>query len=161
MDLQAILPILLPKAVGWAEMQQLDILASGRRLTSDEIATARAVGVTQPEEIRIKSVPSIPVPEDALLATAAVQAGLLGPDTAGLTLFYGIFIREGTYSRHLLAHECRHVHQYEQRGTIREFLQEYIPEVLTLGYSNSPLEKDARDAATSYELALATGKVNF
>jgi hypothetical protein len=158
MDLQVILPSLLPTAVEWAVLQQADILASGRRLSLDEIATARAVGVSQPEKIRIKSVPSIPIPEEALLATVAVQYGLLGPDTAGLTLFYGIFIREGTYSRHLLAHECRHVYQYEQRGTILGFLQVYIPQVLMSGYINSPLEKDARDSAISYESALATGK---
>ena len=153
MDLQVILPILLPKAIEWAELQQIDILTSGRPLTPGEIATARAVGVSQPEKIRVKSVASIPVPQDPLLAQAAVQAGLLGPNMAGLTLFYGIFIRDGTYSRNLLAHECRHVHQYEQRGSILGFLQEYIPQVLTSGYFNSPLEKEARDAAEQYELS--------
>lgn len=62
MDLEKTLPILLPKAVGWAEEQQRDILAFGRTLTADEIAAARAVGVSQPEMIRVKSVSSIPVP---------------------------------------------------------------------------------------------------
>jgi hypothetical protein len=115
MDLQATLPILLPKAVKWAEMQQLGILESGRSLTPDEISTAQAVGVKRPEKIRIKMVSRIPVPKDTLLAQAASLTGLLGPDTAGLTLFYGIFVVEETYSRQLLAHECRHVHQYEER----------------------------------------------
>lgn len=161
MDLQAILPTLLPKAVEWAELQQVEILKTGRPLTADEILTARAVGVSQPDKIRVKPVFNIPVPQDPLLAQAAVQVGLLGPNTAGLTLFYGIFIREGTYSLNLLAHECRHVHQYEQRGSILGFLQEYIPQILTSGYVNSPLEKEARDAASGYELALATGKLNY
>jgi hypothetical protein len=158
MDLQALLTTLIPKAVKWAELQQADILESGRRLTLDEIDTARAVGVSQPDKIRIKSVPSIPIPEEARLAKVAVQYGLLGPATEGLTLFYGVFIREGTYSRLLLAHECRHVVQYEQRGTIFGFLHEYIPQILTSGYINAPLEKDAREAATRYELVLAMEK---
>lgn len=150
MDLKTALPILLPKAVKWAEQQQMDILASGRALTPDEIKIARAVGVTEPEKIRIKIVEAIPVPDDPVLASAAIQTGLLAPDTAGLTLFYGIFIRRGTFNSALLAHECRHVYQYEQRGSISTFLQEYIPQVLTAGYLGSALETDARNAAVPY-----------
>ena len=94
-------------------------------------------------------VSAIPKPADPLLAQAAIATGLLGPNTAGLTLFYGIFIKTGTFSRTLLAHECRHVHQYEERGSIRAFLQEYIPQILTVGYASSSLEQDAMAAAAS------------
>jgi hypothetical protein len=54
MDLQGTLPILLPKAVEWAEMQQVDILAFGRSLTADEISTARAVGVKHLKRFGLK-----------------------------------------------------------------------------------------------------------
>src|SRR5688500_13533771 len=121
MNLQASLPTLLPKAVEWAEMQQMDILATGRSLTPDEISTARAVDVKHPDKSRTQPVRRSPVPHDAGLAQAASLTGLLGPDVAGLTLFSGIFIVEGTYSRRLLAHDCRHVHQYEERGSILKF----------------------------------------
>jgi hypothetical protein len=75
-------------------------------------------------------------------------------DKAGLTLFYGIFVVEGTYSRRMIAHECRHVQQYEERGSIQAFLQEYLPQILTVGYDDSPLEKDAENTARQYELEL-------
>ncbi len=160
MDLKTVVPLLLPRAVQWVEEQERDILTSGRVLRPDEIVTARAVGVSQSEKIRIKSVSAIPAPQDSLLAEAAVQAGLRWASMAGMTLFYGIFIREGTYSRELLAHECRHVHQYEQRGSITNFLQEYLSQALAWGYEDSPLEKEAREIAREYELTLATGKGN-
>jgi hypothetical protein len=152
MELQAI--ALISKAVEWATVQQRHILTSGRTLRANEIDTARAVGVSQPEKIRIKEVSSIPAPQDSVLAQTALQAGFIWDNMAGLTLFYGIFIREDSYDRELLAHECRHVCQYEQRGTIRAFLQEYIPQVLASGYDDAPLEKEAREAARKYELTL-------
>ncbi len=67
----------------------------------------------------------------------------------GMTLFYGIFLREGAYSRELLAHECRHVQQYERCGSITNFLEVYLFQVLTRGYEDAPLEKEAREVAGS------------
>jgi hypothetical protein len=126
-DLEKALPRLLPKAITWAEGQQLDILASGFSLSPEQTAIARAVGVSHPENIRIKLVDQLPLPLDPELALAALQTGLIGQNMIGLTLFYGIFIcRRAQSSRNLLAHECRHVHQYEQRGSIAAFLPEYL-----------------------------------
>jgi len=151
MDLQAVLPLLLPRAVAWAEEQQGDILASGFRLSAEQVVMARGVGVAHPENIRIKLVDALPLPQDRELAAAALQAGLLGPTMTGLTLFYGIFICRRAYgSRNLIAHECRHVHQHEQRGSIAAFLQEYLLQIVTVGYEDAPLEQDARRAAAPY-----------
>src|SRR5713226_1266653 len=97
MDLQAVLPLLLPRAVAWAEEQQGDILASGFRLSAEQVVMARGVGVAHPENIRIKLVDALPLPQDRELAAAALQAGLLGPTMTGLTLFYGIFICRRAY----------------------------------------------------------------
>ncbi len=150
-DLGATLPWLLPKAIEWAEKQQSDILASGVPLSAEQVAMARGVGVALSEIIRIKLVDTLPLPHDPDLAGAVLQVGLLRPQMAGLTLGYGIFICHRAYgSRNLIAHECRHVHQYEQSGSIAAFLQEYLPQVVTLGYDNAPLEQDARRAAAGY-----------
>jgi transglutaminase-like putative cysteine protease len=46
----------------------------------------------------------------------------------------------------LLAHELRHVAQYERHRSVREYLGVYIPELLALGYDRAPLEQDAREA---------------
>ena len=150
-DLSAALPRLLPKAVAWAEAQQADILATGFPLSANELTIARDVGVGRPESIRIKLVDTLPLPQDPELAAAALQTGLLGPNMTGLTLFYGVFICHQAYgSRNLITHECRHVYQHEQRGSIAVFLQEYLVQIVTVGYNNAPLEQDASRAAAPY-----------
>jgi hypothetical protein len=150
-NLEVELPRLLPRAVTWAEAQQADILATGFPLSSEQMIMAREVGVGRPENIRIKLVDLLPLPQDPELATAALQTGMLGPNMTGLTLYYGIFICKRAYGSHsLIAHECRHVYQYEQRRSIAAFLQEYLLQIVTLGYENAPLEYDARLAAAKH-----------
>ncbi len=146
-DLRSALPYLLPKAIAWAEARSQEAAASGRALTEREIAIARAVGVQQPERIRVAVVDSFPLPEDLTLRDAAIQTGLLGPDAAGLTLGYSVLVRRGHESARLLSHEFRHVYQYEQFGSVAAFLPEYLKQVVELGYSNAPFEIDA----TAYE----------
>jgi len=150
-NLMAQLPRLLPKAVEWADRQQREILATGIPLTPAEIVMAREVGVAQPDKIRVKVVVSLPLPEDPELSAAALQTGLLGPNMTGLTLFYGIFICKSVVgSRNLIAHECRHVQQYERYGSVAAFLQEYLFQIVTAAYFNAPFEQDARMAASKY-----------
>jgi hypothetical protein len=61
----------------------------------------------------------------------------------GMTLGYGINLRKGCRTRKLLSHECRHVHQYEEAGSIELFLNEYLTQVATYSYELAPLELDA------------------
>jgi hypothetical protein len=80
------------------------------------------------------------------LAAAALEIGFLGPKTLGLTLGYGIFIKRTHAGRRwLLRHELRHVAQCEAAGGMGRFLPEYLSQVVRLGYSNAPLEADARN----------------
>ncbi|MGH8427942.1 MAG: hypothetical protein ACRES7_08170 [Gammaproteobacteria bacterium] len=144
MDLRSALPLLLPKAVTWAEEEALRVATSGRVLTAEEMALARKVGVIKPEPIRIQSCSHLPMPQDPSLHEAAVQTGLLGPGMAGLTLGYSVFVCHGQETRRLLAHEFRHVHQYEQSGSIEKFLPVYLQQIVTVGYGNAPFEIDAR-----------------
>lgn len=144
MDLQASLPSLLPKAIAWAERESQRIANSGRALTEREQELARKVGVAKPEQIRIALVDALPLPNDAELRAAALQTGLLGRDTAGLTLGYSIFVCVGYETVHLLTHEFRHVYQYEQAGSIAGFLPGYLRQVVEVGYANTTFEKDAR-----------------
>ncbi|MBV2129714.1 hypothetical protein [Arsukibacterium indicum] len=65
-------------------------------------------------------------------------------DTIGLTLGYGIYIKQGYLTRRLLSHELRHVHQYEQAGSHEAFLTRYIGDIIRFGYLDSPYEVDAR-----------------
>jgi hypothetical protein len=142
-DLASALPSLLPKAIAWAEARSAEILKHGVTLNEQGLATARRVGVAHPEWVRVWVVPSIPEPEDPQLRCAASQTGLLGPNTAGLTLGHGVYIVRQCTPR-LLAHECRHVHQYEQAGSIATFLPVYLQQIAQVGYERAPYEVDAR-----------------
>ena len=136
---------LLPGAIAWAEARAQKASAVGAPLTAEEQSIARAVGVTKPDLVRIEIVGErLPMPDDPVLQAAATQAGLLGPGMVGLTLGHAIFICRGHKTRRLLAHELRHVYQYEQHGSIAAFLPVYLSQVLQVGYQDAPLEQDAR-----------------
>ena len=143
-NLQAVLPVLLPRAIAWAEDRAQEVLATGIALSDSELSLARRVGVSQPERIRISIVRALPLPSDPELQQAALAAGLLGPGMVGLTLGHGIYICAGYKSARLLSHECRHVYQYEQAGSIGAYLPVYLQQIVTVGYQNAPFEIDAR-----------------
>ncbi|HZS45378.1 MAG TPA: hypothetical protein VFC63_09775 [Blastocatellia bacterium] len=148
MDLEKILPQLMPLACQWAEEQSQYTLRNGTPLTGRDLDIARNVGVSRPDLIRVLVVTAMPRPQHPLLAEAAEQLRFLRPDTQGLTLGYGIFVRiDCQRDRTLIAHECRHVYQYEQSGSIKSFLEVYVPDLLKFGYERCPLEVDACDAA--------------
>ncbi len=150
MDLEAALPLLLPKAIAWAEDQAARVGGSGRTLTDRERELARGVGVTQPERIRVGLVEALPMPEDPALRAAAVQTGLLGPGMVGLTLGHSVFICKSHETVRLLSHEFRHVYQYEQAGSIAAFLPGYLKQIVQFGYAGAPLEHDARAHERTY-----------
>lgn len=145
LNLAAVLPALLPRAIAWAEDKSNEVAATGVPLSEFETRLARAVGVADPQRIRIAIVPILPLPDNPELRAAALQSGLLGPGMIGLTLGYGIYLCDGYVSNRLLSHECRHVHQYENAGSIKDFLPEYLHQIATFGYDNAPYEIDARE----------------
>ena len=144
MDLQTALPLLLPKAVAWAEEQARQVASSGRTLTERERELARRVGVTQPEGIRVALVETLPLSDDPALRAAALQAGLLGPGMVGLTLGHSVFICRGHDTPRLLTHEFRHVYQYQEAGSIAAFLPGYLQQIVQFGYAKAAFEKDAK-----------------
>ena len=96
MNLLQELPRLLPAAIAWAEARAARAAEVGESLTLLEQDLARSVGVAAPERVRVETVERLPLPEDATLRAAALQAGLLGPNMTGLTLGHSIFICRGT-----------------------------------------------------------------
>ena len=143
-DLKSRLPVLLPRAIDWAEAEATRVLATGAPLTETEQAIARALGVAYPGQVRIELVDAMPTPADPMLQAAIRQTAMLGPETRGLTLGHAIFMRRDAQSVRLLSHELRHVYQYEQAGSIGAFLAVYLTELLEFGYRDAPLEVDAR-----------------
>jgi hypothetical protein len=143
-DLKQALPQLLPLAIAWAEAEAQEAAQAGAALTAVEEQLASAVGVQHPELVRVALVARLPEPQHPQLRLAAQETGLIGPGMAGLTLGHTIFIVHGHKTRRLLSHELRHVHQYEQLGSIAGFLPIYLEQIITVGYANAPLEADAR-----------------
>lgn len=153
MDLRLALPQLLPGAIAWAKARASKAAGVGEPLTPSEQEMARVVGVSKPELVRVETVERLPLPDDPTLRAAALQAGLLGPGMVGLTLGHSVFVCRGHKTRRLLSHELRHVHQYEQHGSIAAFLPLYLKEIIEVGYFNAPFEADAR----AHELPDSTG----
>ena len=152
MDRQSVLArfdTLLPLAVQWATEQEQRILREGVPLSEREIADAKAVGVREPQRVRLLQVAKIPRPSDPQLAAAADAIQFLSPATRGLTLNYGIFIQSDCWRERLLViHELVHTAQYEQLGGILPFLRKYLFECITIGYPEAPMEKEAMEMAT-------------
>lgn len=156
LDLIAYLPRLGPLACEWAEIQSRHILENGRPPDKLGIAIASFVGVRLPSRIRCLVVPSMPRPEHPELSAACDLLGFLGPTTSGLTLGYGVFLLSGHETDiGLLAHEFRHVSQYEHFGSIPSFLAMYLPDLIQSGYSQCHFERDASTAAMEFLKAAA------
>jgi hypothetical protein len=108
---------------------------------------ASAVGVAHPQRVRVLRVGRIPFPGGHPIDHLARQLGLPGLDVDGVTLGHGIFMRRDAATLRLLAHECRHVAQFEAAGSLRAFLADYLRQVSRHGYADAPYEVDARRAA--------------
>jgi hypothetical protein len=142
LDLRTALPKLLPLAVKWATTTSVEGARIGTSLGAPGIELAKRVGVRHPEQIRVVPVDRLPQPADPLLHQAASQVGLL--NGTGLTLGHTIFLCRRDSRGQLLAHECRHVAQYEMAGSIAAFLAVYLKQLVSVGYVNAPYEIDAR-----------------
>ena len=156
---RALLPALAWPVCAWARSHERRIARAGRPLSPHERAIARQVGVVEVDRVRLAVVGAIPFPCNRLLDGLAAWAGLPGPGaTDGLTLGHAIYLRAGAaHLPELLAHECRHVQQCEQLGSLAAFLRRYLREVSRHGYHEAPLEIDARRAARAWLLAQQPG----
>ena len=144
---------LLPLATKWAAAVEKRILREGVPLSEQGLADARAVGVREPERVRLLALPCVPSPTDLTLKTAVAAIQFLTPATRGLALRYGIFVRSDCWGeRRLIAHELVHTAQYERLGGIRLFLRQYLTECLTVGYPAGPMEQEAIATASQLEI---------
>lgn len=139
---------LLPLAAEWATQQERRVLCEGVPLSKEELADAKAIGVRNPERVRLLRVDSIPVPAHPMLRAAASTINFITAAPRGLALDYGIFVRADHWrDRELIAHELAHTAQYQRLGGILPFLQTYLGQCATVGYQQAPLELEASAAA--------------
>jgi Domain of unknown function (DUF4157) len=139
---------LLPLAAQWATEQQQRVLCEGVPLSKDEIADAKAIGVKNPERVRLLRVDSIPVPVHPMLKAAAASINFITAAPRGLALENAIFVRTDRWrDRALIAHELTHTAQYQRLGGVLPFLQTYIAQCAEVGYQQAPLELEATATA--------------
>ena len=139
---------LLPLAAQWAADQERRVLCEGVPLSEVELADARAIGVRNPERVRLLRVDAVPVPVHPILKAASASINFITAAPRGLALDYGIFVRADHWrDRALIAHELAHTAQYQRLGGILPFLQTYILQCATVGYPNAPLELEASATA--------------
>jgi hypothetical protein len=134
-------------AANWASEQEQRILREGVPLSDREISDARAVGVKEPERVRLLPIEAIPSPAHPVLRAACQATDFVPAAPRGLTLHYGVFVRSDCWGdRALLVHELVHTAQYERLGGIEPFLRQYLIECATVGYSKSSMESEANAA---------------
>lgn len=120
------------------------ILRNGEPLTPAQMNYAHALKISKPEKVRLLKVVSIPAPTDSSLKAAIETTQLISSQTIGLSLRYGIFIRSDCWGkREIVVHELVHTSQYEKLGGIMPFLQQYLHECITIGYTDAPMEQEA------------------
>lgn len=125
---------------------EAEVLATGRPLTEDEFALARALGVAEPEKVRVAIRDAFPVPSDERLVRACRDFGLIfgSPEEVGRTQGHAILLKPAfASSRPRLAHELVHVAQFERLGGIAPYAREYLIELLVVGEKRAPLEQEA------------------
>jgi len=155
---RALLPLSTPLVAAWAAWQSARGMRRGAPLSATQARLAAAVGVAQPERIRLVLVEHVPIPAGRWIDRIARRFGLPGADVDGLTLGHAIFIRDGALTPELLAHECRHVQQCEASGSLHAFLAIYLRQVARHGYRDAPFEADAREAALHASHASLNGR---
>jgi hypothetical protein len=139
---------LIPKAALWVQQQEQEILSVGTPLSETQLQDAKQIPVLHPEKVRILRVSYIPLPDDPELKFAAQAIQLITPNTWGLSLRYGILIRDDRWNnRETLIHELVHTSQYERLGGHAQFLNQYLTECIYLGYPAAPLEQEAINRA--------------
>jgi hypothetical protein len=138
--------VLLPFACAWAKRQESIILRTGVALSPAQTEVAKKLRILYPDRVRLRAVQQVP-PMNSLLRRVGEKLGLISSQTLGMTLRYGIFIRENHWGdRRLLIHELAHVAQYERLGGFRRFLSQYLRECINPGYPFGNLEQEANRA---------------
>ncbi len=142
--------VFLPVACAWAKWHESLILKKGVPLAAAQLKLARDMGILHPEQSRLLAVPRIP-PMNRLLRSIGEKLGFVSGQTIGMTLRYGIYIRQDHWGdRRLLVHELAHVAQYERMGGFRAFLAQYLQECINPGYPLGNLEQEAKRAESAY-----------
>ena len=143
-DVAALVEQLQPGVADYIREAERAGSKDGHALDAQQLELARAVGVAEPERVRVVYTQHFPVASDAALAAQLkTRFGIGGAADGGLTMGHTVFIAEKyAGARWLLAHELTHVAQFERFG-VERFAHDYLTQMLIVGYARAPLEREA------------------
>lgn len=142
-----LVPVLLPVA-WWVARREAQVLRDGIALNAMQAEIAATVGIRQIARVRVALADVVPLPLPTVLQRVAQSCGLMPANIAGMTLGYGIALRQDCREDiGLLVHELVHVAQYERLGGIISFLRLYLRECVWPGYPLGSLEVEAHSVA--------------
>jgi hypothetical protein len=136
-----------PFMARWASEQERRILRDGMPLAAEQMMFTRALGITEPEEVRVLMIEPIPLPAPPWCVHIARRFGLPVFSPGGMALGRGVFLANGQWGS--LHHELVHVWQYQRCGGMLPFFRLYLRECLMDGYLEAPLEMEARSLSFS------------
>ncbi|MBL0690847.1 MAG: hypothetical protein JJV97_00725 [SAR324 cluster bacterium] len=143
-------PLVFQKILKWATSRSQSIAQRGAWLTPEATKLALKLGVKEPDKIRIYSAHDAMDIGDEALSRLLKKFGFSTSRTCGITLFHSIAMNPYCNSNLVvLAHELRHVAQFEACGSLEFYLNYYLMEVGYFGYGKGPLEVDAQLASTN------------
>lgn len=126
---------LIPSAMKWYDEVSKSLYAKGRVLTKAEKRQAKALGVKNPNAIRVVILEKFPEPNNHATTNNHFE---------GARAMGNIIMLKPKYRNNstVLCHELVHVAQKDRMG-LKQFLKQYALEREVLGYSRSLLEKEA------------------
>lgn len=139
-----------PAIARWVAAQEKRILKEGQPLDGEMRGFAEALGIGDASKVRVMIVDRIPLPVSPGLVERGMRAGFPMFAPGGMALGRGIYLLPG-HGRSL-PHELVHVAQYERLGGIVPFIWRYVVECLNSGYSDAPLEVEAREKSGEFPL---------
>lgn len=145
--LHKMLPTIVPLASHWVTSVEKDLWNFSRPLTPDETADAIAMGISQPDKIRVAIVERLPEPS-AELKHLAEQLRILTSRTESFICGRTILIKTHAPDQaKIILHELAHALQIERSGGVQAFLRKYFEQCLDYGNENCPMEIEVRTVA--------------
>lgn len=134
----------IPEVIHWIEEMENFIQSNGRFLNEEELTIAKEIGILNYDIIKVWESNKPPKPKRTMLQFLGKEIGFFSSNTNGISFRYGIFIHQSCSNKvNVLEHELVHTLQYERFGSIEKFILCYLEDVLSNGYENSNLEKEA------------------
>jgi len=145
-------PFVVKRIIAWALKKEQWVQKYGKPLSKKYLSVARFMGVQHPEKIRLVHCSEKEgIVDDPKIAALLEKFDLDIHRISALALHHGIVMNASLKGNEkILAHELRHVAQYEICGSTEVFLLYYFLEVAHFGYGKGPFEIDAEMNAQIY-----------